>query len=97
LIRPARGPRRAGTWHGRAVLWRAGVEAARRAEKEGFSDYLKKLLPLVRKGGLIVVHDSTGEAHLMRSYFQAIAANPDLETVFVDASPWGMAVTHKMR
>jgi len=67
------------------------------AEKEGFTDYLKKLLPLVRSGGLIIAHDSTGHADQMPDYFQAIASNADLETVFVDASHWGMCITRKMR
>jgi predicted O-methyltransferase YrrM len=67
------------------------------AEKEGFTDYLAKLLPLVRKGGLIVAHDSSGQAHMMEDYFQAIVENPDLETVFVDASRWGICITRKMR
>jgi len=67
------------------------------AEKEGFADYLNKLLPLVRKGGLIIAHDSSGQAHLMHDYFHAIVEHPDLETVFVDASRWGMCITRKMR
>ena len=67
------------------------------AEKAGFCDYLEKLLPLVRKGGLIIAHDSSGEAHLMDDYFKAITENRDLETVFVDASRWGMCITRKMR
>jgi predicted O-methyltransferase YrrM len=67
------------------------------AEKEGFTDYLNQLLPLVRTGGLIIAHDSSGQAHMMEEYFQAIVKNLDLETVFVDASRWGMAITRKMR
>ena len=67
------------------------------AEKEGFTDYLEKLLPLVRLGGLIIAHDSSGQAHMMEDYFRAITKNPDLETVFVDASKWGMCITRKMR
>ncbi len=67
------------------------------AEKAGFTDYLKKLLPLVRAGGLIIAHDSSGQADQMQDYFQAVASNPDLETVFVDASRWGMCITRKMR
>jgi predicted O-methyltransferase YrrM len=67
------------------------------AEKEGFTDYLTKLLPRLRPGGLILAHDSSGQAHLMHDYFQAIAAHPDLETVFVDASRWGLCITRKMR
>lgn len=67
------------------------------AEKEGFTDYLDKLLPLLRTGGLIIAHDSSGQAHMMHDYFRAIASNPDLETAFVDASRWGMCITRKMR
>ena len=67
------------------------------AEKEGFCDYLEKLLPLVRKGGLIFAHDSSGQAHMMEDYFKAIAANPDLESVLVDASRWGVCITRKMQ
>ncbi len=67
------------------------------AEKEGFTDYLKKLLPLVRPGGLILAHDSSGQADQMEDYFRAIVSHPDLETVFLDPSRWGMAVTRKMR
>jgi predicted O-methyltransferase YrrM len=67
------------------------------AEKEGFCDYLAKLLPLVRKGGLIIAHDSSGQAYMMDDYFKAITENPDLETVLVDASRWGVCITRKMR
>ena len=67
------------------------------AEKEGFCDYLAKLLPRVRKGGLIIAHDSSGQAHMMDDYFKAISKNPDLESVLVDASRWGMCITRKMR
>jgi len=67
------------------------------AEKEGFCDYLKKLLPRVRKGGLIIAHDSSGQAHMMDEYFKAITENRDLETVLVDASRWGMCISRKMQ
>lgn len=67
------------------------------AEKEGFADYLRQLLPLVRTGGLILGHDSSTHAHLMEDYFRAIAEHPDLETVFVDASRCGMCLSRKMR
>lgn len=67
------------------------------AEKEGFTDYLSRLLPLVRKGGLIIAHDSSGQAHMMDDYFKAITEDRNLETVLVDASRWGMCITRKMR
>ena len=34
---------------------------------------------------------------MMDDYFRAIAENPDLETVFVDASRWGMCLSRKMQ
>jgi len=49
------------------------------ADKDGYIDYLNKLLPLVRPGGLILSHnvDDAGE-----DFIKAITTNPDLETVF---------------
>ena len=67
------------------------------AEKEGFCDYLEKLLPRIRNGGLIIAHDSSGQAHMMDEYFKAITTNRDLETVLVDASRWGMCISRKMQ
>ena len=67
------------------------------AEKEGFCDYLEKLLPLVRKGGLIIAHDSSGQADQLEDYFTAITENPNLETVMVDPSRWGVCITRKMK
>jgi caffeoyl-CoA O-methyltransferase len=60
------------------------------ADKEGYPDYLKKLLPLVRPGGLILSHNinSTGQ-----DFIDAITKNPDLETVRAR----GVTVTLKKR
>jgi caffeoyl-CoA O-methyltransferase len=66
------------------------------ADKEGYLDYLKKLLPLVRPGGLVVAHN-------MRvpppdpQYVNAITTNPDLETVFLNMQSAGIGVTLKKR
>lgn len=60
------------------------------ADKSGYPDYLNKLLPLLRPGGLILSHniDSTG-----RDYIDAITTNPNLETIqFL-----GVTVTMKKR
>ncbi|MBN2593735.1 MAG: class I SAM-dependent methyltransferase [Sedimentisphaerales bacterium] len=48
------------------------------ADKEGYLDYLTKMLPLVRPGGLILSHniDMIG-----RDYIDAITKNPSLETL----------------
>ncbi len=48
------------------------------AEKEGYLDYLKKMLPLVRPGGLILAHN----LNMVPDYVKAVTTNPDLETVF---------------
>ncbi len=60
------------------------------ADKEGYTDYLNKLLPLVRPGGLILSHniDSTGQ-----DFVDAITKNPNLETVQAQ----GVTVTLKKR
>ena len=60
------------------------------ADKEGYVDYLNKLLPLVRPGGLILSHniDSTGQ-----DFIDAINKNPNLETVQAQ----GVTVTLKKR
>jgi predicted O-methyltransferase YrrM len=50
------------------------------ADKEGYIDYLNKLLPLVRPGGLVIAHNITpGMAD--PKYMEAITTNPNLETI----------------
>ncbi len=67
------------------------------ADKEGYLDYLNKLLPRVRAGGLIVAHNiNPGQAD--PQYIDAITKNPDLETVFLNhAGSGGVSVTLKKR
>jgi caffeoyl-CoA O-methyltransferase len=56
-------------------------------------DYLAKLLPKVRPGGLIVAHNiSPGMAD--PKYLEAITTNPDLETVFYNQGG-GVSITMK--
>jgi caffeoyl-CoA O-methyltransferase len=65
------------------------------ADKEGYSDYLTKLLPKVRPGGLIVAHNITpGMAD--PKFLAAITTDPDLETVFYQQGG-GVSVTLKKR
>jgi len=65
------------------------------ADKEGYSDYLAKLLPKVRPGGLIVAHNITpGMAD--PKFLAAITTNPDLETIFYTQAG-GVSVTLKKR
>jgi predicted O-methyltransferase YrrM len=48
------------------------------ADKEGYVDYLNKVLPLVRPGGLILAHNTNSAP----DYVRAVIANSDLDTVF---------------
>ncbi len=66
------------------------------ADKEGYLDYLNKLLPLVRPGGLIVAHNMRSPAPDPR-YIKAITTDPDLETVFLNMHAAGVGVTLKKR
>ena len=66
------------------------------ADKPGYIDYLNKLLPLVRPGGLILAHNMNSPAPDPR-YIRAITTNPDLETVFLHMDAAGMGVTLKKR
>jgi len=62
------------------------------ADKEGYIDYLTKLMPLVRPGGLIIAHNITpGMAD--PKYMEAITTNPDLETIVRS----GVSLTLKKR
>jgi caffeoyl-CoA O-methyltransferase len=66
------------------------------ADKEGYLDYLNKLLPLVRPGGLVVAHNMNVPPPDPK-YVKAITTNPDLETVFLNMHSAGVGVTLKKR
>jgi caffeoyl-CoA O-methyltransferase len=63
------------------------------ADKEGYVDYLNKLLPKMRPGGLILAHNIT-QGMADPKYIEAITTNPDLETLFF-AEGGGFSVTMK--
>ena len=65
------------------------------ADKEGYLDYLKQLLPKVRPGGLIVAHNINAQ-QADPQFVQAITTSPELETVFYTQGG-GMSVTLKKR
>jgi predicted O-methyltransferase YrrM len=48
------------------------------AEKDGYIDYLNKVLPLVRPGGLILAHN----VNMVPDYVKTVNANASLDTVF---------------
>jgi predicted O-methyltransferase YrrM len=67
------------------------------ADKSGYIDYLGKLLPLVRPGGLVVAHNMQ-PAMADPKYVEAITSNPGLETIFLNKSlGGGVGVTLKKR
>ncbi len=67
------------------------------ADKPGYADYLKKLLPLVRPGGLILAHNTTNTAKQMPDYFTAVTTDPSLDTIFLGQHSIGIGVTLKKR
>ena len=67
------------------------------ADKDGYFDYLNKLLPLVRPGGLILAHNTTDAGSQMQDYLQAVTTNPELETIFLHKQTTGIGVTLKKR
>jgi len=67
------------------------------ADKSGYIDYLNKLLPLVKPGGLICAHNTTDLGGAMKAYLEAVTTNPDLETIFLHKTDRGMGVTLKKR
>ncbi len=66
------------------------------ADKEGYADYLSKLLPLVKPGGLIIAHNMNAR-QADPNYVKAITSNPDLETLFLNLERSGIGVTMKKR
>ena len=65
------------------------------ADKEGYVDYLNKLLPKVRPGGLVIAHNiNAGQAD--PRYIEAITGKADLETIFYQQGG-GVSVTMKKR
>jgi len=66
------------------------------ADKDNYLDYLDKLVPKLRPGGLIVAHNMVSPAPDPR-YLEAITKNPDLETSFLLMDAAGIGVTMKKR
>ena len=66
------------------------------ADTSGYIDYLDKLLPLVRPGGLIVTHNMV-RPRPDPKFVEAITTNPDLETIVLLKDGMGVGVTLKKR
>jgi len=66
------------------------------ADKSGYSDYLEKLRPLLRPGGLIVAHN-VRYPRPDPDFMDAITTDPALETVFLHMDGAGISVSMKKR
>lgn len=66
------------------------------ADKEGYIDYLNKLLPLIRPGGLIIAHNMN-RRQADQNYVSAITTNSALETIFINIGNSGIGITMKKR
>ena len=62
------------------------------ADKGGYLDYLRKVLPLVRPGGLILAHN----IEMAADYVKAVTTDPALDTIF-NLQGGGLGVTLKKR
>jgi len=67
------------------------------ADKQGYVDYLRKLLPLIRPGGLLLAHNVASQSNLLAEFIEAITKNPDLDTIFLNMDGPGISVTLKKR
>jgi predicted O-methyltransferase YrrM len=67
------------------------------ADKSGYMDYLDKLLPVVREGGLILAHNTSRSGEDMQDYIEAVTTDPSLDTMFIHQARQGMAITLKKR
>jgi caffeoyl-CoA O-methyltransferase len=64
------------------------------ADKPGYPDYLNKLLPLVRPGGLILA-DNMNQPKPSPAFVKAITTDPNLETIFLNMQSTGISLTLK--
>lgn len=66
------------------------------ADKAGYLDYLDKLVPLVKPGGLILAHNMN-QRQADQKFVDAVTTNPELETLFLHMDAAGMSVSMKKR
>jgi predicted O-methyltransferase YrrM len=63
------------------------------ADKDGYVDYLNQLLPKVRKGGLIVAHNTKMGG--VNKYIDAINKSDKLDSVLIHQEGRGVAISKK--
>lgn len=82
-----------GDAHKNVARWKEPVDIVFiDADKEGYVDYLTKLLPLVKPGGLLLAHNTD----MVPEYVRAVTTNPALDTTFYTGGG-GLAITLKKR
>ena len=67
------------------------------ADKEGHIDYLKKLVPKLRPGGLILAHNARSHGSSMKDHFDAVTTDAKFDTIFLHMQGSGIRVTLKKR
>ena len=60
-------------------------------------DYLKKLQPLVRPGGIILAHNTTNAGPQMQDYLKYVTTDKNLDTFFLHKDAQGIGVSLKKR
>lgn len=65
------------------------------ANKPDYLEYLRLVLPKMKKGGVIVAHNVDDYPEPMRDFLEEIRSNTSLKTEFVSAGPGGFSVTYK--
>ncbi len=63
------------------------------ADKDGYYDYLKQLLPLIRPGGLIVAHNMNQWG--TQTYIDAVTKDADLDTLFINTGSGSVGLSLK--
>lgn len=66
------------------------------ADKEGYIDYLEKLVPILRPGGLVIAHNMNTRQADAR-FLKAITEDPTFETLILLREGTGVGVTLKKR
>jgi caffeoyl-CoA O-methyltransferase len=66
------------------------------ADKEGYIDYMQKLMPLVRPGGLLIAHNMN-RRQVDERFLKEITEDPQLETMILLKEGTGVGVTLKKR
>jgi caffeoyl-CoA O-methyltransferase len=82
-----------GDAHEQVAKWKQAIDLVFiDADKGGYLDYLDRLQPLVRPGGLILAHN----VDMVPDYVKAVTSRTELETTFYTQGA-GLAVTLKKR